>query len=65
MLLAQILADRYTNITDAYFAQLLLNSQNTLNTSISNNILNTPSVLATLSAADIIDLKIIQQKKDG
>lgn len=38
-------------------------SQNTLNTSISNNILNTPSVLATLSAADIIDLKIIQQKK--
>lgn len=34
-----------------------------INTSISNNLLNTPSVLATLPPADVIDLKIIHQKK--
>lgn len=36
----------------------------TLHTSISSNILNNPSVLGTLSPSDIIDLKIIQQKKN-
>lgn len=36
----------------------------TLHTSISTNILNNPSVLGTLSPSDIIDLKIIQQKKN-
>jgi hypothetical protein len=39
-------------------------STETLSNSLSNNLLNTPSVLATLSPSDIIDLKIIQQKKN-
>lgn len=39
-------------------------SLETLNNSLSNNLLNTPSVLATLSPSDVIDLKIIQQKKN-
>jgi hypothetical protein len=36
----------------------------TLNTSLSNNLLNNPSVLGTLAPSDIIDLRIIQQKKN-
>jgi hypothetical protein len=36
----------------------------TLNTSLSNSLLNNPSVLANLAPSDIIDLKIIQQKKN-
>jgi hypothetical protein len=43
--------------------QYRLNSE-TLNNSLSNNLLNTPSVLATLAPSDIVDLKIIQQKKN-
>lgn len=39
-------------------------SLDALNNSLSINLLNTPSVLATLLPADIIDLKIIQQRKN-
>jgi hypothetical protein len=35
----------------------------TLSNSLSNNLLSTPSVLATLAPSDIVDLKIMQQKK--
>lgn len=35
-----------------------------LNKSLSNSLLSNPSVMATLSPSDIIDLKIIQQKKN-
>jgi hypothetical protein len=40
------------------------NSQETLNNGLSNSLLNTPSVAATLTPSDIVDLKIIQQKKE-
>lgn len=44
--------------------KLYYESLGRLNSSLAKSFLTTPSVYATLSATDIIDLKIIQQKKE-